>query len=87
MTTECLFTLSGYIFPEPGGPILRRPPPGALGSFPPPGALPPGALPPRGFPLGPPHPLDMAGGWLMIILRTENWFNMKAKYVDLLCMC
>ncbi|XP_015245613.1 PREDICTED: cTAGE family member 5 [Cyprinodon variegatus] len=52
----------GYIFPEPGGPILRRPPPGALGSFPPPGALPPGALPPRGFPLGPPHPLDMADG-------------------------
>lgn len=44
--------------------MFRRPPPppGALG--PPPGPLPPGPMPPRGLPLGPPHPLDMAGGLL-----------------------
>uniref|UniRef100_A0A3Q2R1R8 MIA SH3 domain ER export factor 2 n=1 Tax=Fundulus heteroclitus TaxID=8078 RepID=A0A3Q2R1R8_FUNHE len=54
----------GYIFPEPRGPMFRRPPPppGVLGGLPPPGAFPPGAMPPRGFPLGPPHPLDMADG-------------------------
>ncbi|MED6263189.1 hypothetical protein CHARACLAT_001943 [Characodon lateralis] len=45
----------GYMFPEPGGPMFRRPPP-------PPGALLPGTMPPRGLPLGPPHPLDMADG-------------------------
>ncbi|XP_043999331.1 melanoma inhibitory activity protein 2 isoform X2 [Gambusia affinis] len=45
----------GYMFPEPGGPMFRRPPP-------PPGPLPPGHMPPRGLPMGPPHPLDMADG-------------------------
>ncbi|XP_027856813.1 cTAGE family member 5 isoform X2 [Xiphophorus couchianus] len=53
----------GYMFPEPGGPMFRRPPPpGALGPLPPPGTLPPGPMPPRGLPMGPPHPLDMADG-------------------------
>ncbi|XP_029349388.1 cTAGE family member 5 isoform X2 [Echeneis naucrates] len=60
----------GYMFPEPGGPIYRRPapPPGALGLLPPPGSLPPGPpLPhPRGFPPAgpprPPHPTDMMDG-------------------------
>lgn len=54
----------GYMFPEPGGPIFRRPPPppGALGLLPPPGSLPPGPLHPRGLPPGPPHPADMADG-------------------------
>ncbi|XP_070698187.1 cTAGE family member 5 isoform X2 [Pempheris klunzingeri] len=54
----------GYMFPEPGGPMYRRPPPppGALGLLPPPGSLPPGPLHPRGVPLGPPHPVDMADG-------------------------
>ncbi|XP_039993104.1 melanoma inhibitory activity protein 2 isoform X5 [Xiphias gladius] len=60
----------GYMFPEPGGPMYRRPPPppGASGLLPPPGPLPLGPpLPhPRGFlsagPLGPPHPSDMADG-------------------------
>ncbi|XP_070776786.1 cTAGE family member 5 [Enoplosus armatus] len=54
----------GYMFPEPGGPMYRRPPPppGALGLLPPPGSLPPGPLHPRGLPLGPPHPADMADG-------------------------
>ncbi|XP_047249046.1 transport and Golgi organization protein 1 homolog isoform X2 [Girardinichthys multiradiatus] len=54
----------GYMFPEPGGPMFRRPPPppGVLGPLPPPGALLPGTMPPRGLPLGPPHPLDMADG-------------------------
>ncbi|XP_008398042.1 cTAGE family member 5 isoform X2 [Poecilia reticulata] len=51
----------GYMFPEPGGPMFRRPPPGALGPLPP-GPLPPGPMPPRGLPMGPPHPLDMADG-------------------------
>ncbi|KAF7664743.1 hypothetical protein LDENG_00166610 [Lucifuga dentata] len=59
---------AGYMFPEPGGPMYRRPapPPGALGPLPPPGSLPLGPLPPRGFPSagppGPPHPADMADG-------------------------
>ncbi|XP_054894726.1 transport and Golgi organization protein 1 homolog isoform X2 [Poeciliopsis prolifica] len=54
----------GYMFPEPGGPMFRRPPPpsGPLGPLPPPGPLPPGPMPPRGLPMGPPHPLDMADG-------------------------
>uniref|UniRef100_A0A3B3VXF9 CTAGE family member 5, ER export factor n=2 Tax=Poecilia latipinna TaxID=48699 RepID=A0A3B3VXF9_9TELE len=54
----------GYMFPEPGGPMFRRPPPppGALGPLPPSGPLPPGPMPPRGLPMGPPHPLDMADG-------------------------
>lgn len=54
----------GYMFPEPGGPMYRRPPPppGALGPLPPPGSLPPGPLHPRGLPMGPPHPADMADG-------------------------
>lgn len=54
----------GYMFPEPGGPMYRRPPPppGALGLLPPPGSLPPGPLHPRGLPPGPPHPSDMADG-------------------------
>ncbi|AWP16807.1 putative cTAGE family member 5 [Scophthalmus maximus] len=60
----------GYMFPEPGGPMFRRPPPhpGAMGLLPPPGSLPPGPPPPhlRGFPPagppGPPHPADMADG-------------------------
>ncbi|XP_056249370.1 transport and Golgi organization protein 1 homolog isoform X2 [Seriola aureovittata] len=58
----------GYMFQEPGGPMYRRPPPGAMGLLPPPGSLPPGPpLPhPRGFPPagppGPPHPTDMADG-------------------------
>uniref|UniRef100_UPI0037E8496A cTAGE family member 5 isoform X2 n=1 Tax=Semicossyphus pulcher TaxID=241346 RepID=UPI0037E8496A len=54
----------GYMFPEPGGPMYRRPlhPPGALGLFPPPGSLPPGPLPPRGLPSGPFPPADMADG-------------------------
>ncbi|KAM9707519.1 LOW QUALITY PROTEIN: cTAGE family member 5 [Menidia menidia] len=45
----------GYMFPEPGGPMFRRPPPPsvALGLFPPPG-------PPH--PRGPPPP-DMADGF------------------------
>ncbi|KAK2826342.1 hypothetical protein Q5P01_020556 [Channa striata] len=58
----------GYMFPEPGGPMYRRPPPipGAMGVLPPPGSLPPGPpLPhpkvfPSGAPPGPPHPKDMA---------------------------
>ncbi|KAM7376669.1 hypothetical protein PAMP_006385 [Pampus punctatissimus] len=56
---------AGYMFPEPGGPVYRRPvpPPGAMGILPPPGSLPLGPpLPhPRGLP-GPPHPADMADG-------------------------
>ncbi|TKS65501.1 cTAGE family member 5 [Collichthys lucidus] len=54
----------GYMFPEPGGPMYRRPlpPPGALGLLPPPGSLPPGPLHPRGLPPGPPHPADIADG-------------------------
>ncbi|XP_053191295.1 melanoma inhibitory activity protein 2 [Scomber japonicus] len=60
----------GYMFPEPGGPMYRRPvpPPGAMGILPPPGSLPLGPpLPhPRGHPLGGPpsrpHPADMADG-------------------------
>ncbi|XP_035529906.1 cTAGE family member 2 isoform X2 [Morone saxatilis] len=55
----------GYMFPEPGGPMYRRPPPGPpgpLGLLPPPGSIPPGPLHPRGLPPGPPHPLDMADG-------------------------
>ncbi|XP_070835950.1 cTAGE family member 5 isoform X1 [Chaetodon trifascialis] len=54
----------GYMFPEPGGPMYRRPPPppGALGLLPPPGSLPPGPLHPRVLPPGPPHPADMADG-------------------------
>ncbi|XP_071327335.1 cTAGE family member 5 isoform X2 [Trachinotus anak] len=60
----------GYMFPEPGGPMYRRPapPPGALGLLPPPGSLPPGpplphprVFPPAGPP-GPPHPADMTDG-------------------------
>lgn len=59
----CVLSSSGYMFPEPGGPMYRRPlpPPGALGPLPPPGALPPGPLHPRGLPPGPPPPTDMAG--------------------------
>lgn len=46
--------LSGYMFPEPGAPFRRPPPPpAALGLLPP--------LPPRGLPPGPPHPTDMTG--------------------------
>ncbi|KAM6917291.1 cTAGE family member 5 isoform 1-T1 [Lycodopsis pacificus] len=41
----------GYMFPEPGGPMYRRPPLGALGP-----------LHPRGLPPGLPHPADMADG-------------------------
>ncbi|KAM9341202.1 cTAGE family member 5 [Symphorus nematophorus] len=54
----------GYMFPEPGGPMYRRPPPppGPMGFLPPPGSLPPGHLHPRGLPPGPPHPADMADG-------------------------
>ncbi|XP_028251236.1 cTAGE family member 5 isoform X2 [Parambassis ranga] len=64
----------GYMFPEPGGPMYRRPPPppGAMGllsppgplpsSSLPPGPLPPGPLHPRGPPMGPPHPTDVADG-------------------------
>lgn len=47
--------LLGYLFPEPGGPMFRRPPPppGALGYLPPPGSLPPpGPLHPRTLPSG-----------------------------------
>ncbi|XP_032357117.1 cTAGE family member 5 isoform X4 [Etheostoma spectabile] len=47
----------GYMFPEQGGPMYRRPPPGALGLLPP-----PGPLHPRGLPPLPPHPVDMADG-------------------------
>ncbi|KAM6912782.1 cTAGE family member 5 [Xenentodon cancila] len=52
----------GYMFPEPGGPMFRRPPPPAVirGLLPPPGSLPPGPLQSRGFPPGPPHPADMS---------------------------
>ncbi|XP_034714217.1 transport and Golgi organization protein 1 homolog isoform X3 [Etheostoma cragini] len=49
--------LSGYMFPEQGGPMYRRPPPGALGLLPP-----PGPLHPRGLPPLPHHPADMADG-------------------------
>ncbi|XP_041668636.1 melanoma inhibitory activity protein 2 isoform X3 [Cheilinus undulatus] len=54
----------GYMFPEPGAPIYRRPPPppGALGPFPASGPFPPGVLPPRGLPPGPYHPAEMADG-------------------------
>ncbi|KAM9842474.1 cTAGE family member 5 isoform 2-T2 [Aulostomus maculatus] len=59
----------GYMFPEPGAPMFRRPPPpGALGLLGPPGPLPHGPpLPhPRGVPpAGPPGPLppgDVAEG-------------------------
>ncbi|XP_042244820.1 melanoma inhibitory activity protein 2 isoform X3 [Thunnus maccoyii] len=60
----------GYMFPEPGGPMYRRPlpPPGPMGILPPPGSLPlgpplphPRGLPPPGPP-GRPHPADMADG-------------------------
>uniref|UniRef100_A0AAX7SC35 MIA SH3 domain ER export factor 2 n=1 Tax=Astatotilapia calliptera TaxID=8154 RepID=A0AAX7SC35_ASTCA len=51
----------GYMFPEPGAPMYRRPlpPPGALGLLPPPDSLPPGVLPPGVLPPGvlPPGPL------------------------------
>lgn len=50
----CVLSSSGYMFPEPGGPMYRRP-------LPPPGSLPPGPLHPRGLPPGPPPPTDMAG--------------------------
>ncbi|XP_053701672.1 melanoma inhibitory activity protein 2 [Synchiropus splendidus] len=53
----------GYLLPEPGGPVYRRPlpPPGVMGPLPPPGPHPLGLPPPhlRGPP-GPPHPADMA---------------------------
>ncbi|XP_068195092.1 cTAGE family member 5 isoform X2 [Antennarius striatus] len=54
----------GYMFPEQGGPMYRRPPPppGALGFLPPPGALLPPPLHLRSLPPGPPHPADMADG-------------------------
>ncbi|XP_030615020.1 cTAGE family member 5 isoform X3 [Archocentrus centrarchus] len=44
----------GYMFPEPGAPMYRRPPPppGALGLLPPPDSLLPGPLPPGPLPLG-----------------------------------
>ncbi|XP_014192787.1 melanoma inhibitory activity protein 2 isoform X3 [Haplochromis burtoni] len=44
----------GYMFPEPGAPMYRRPlpPPGALGLLPPPDSLPPGVLPPGVLPPG-----------------------------------
>lgn len=52
------------MFPEPGGPLYRRPapPPGPLGHLPPPGPPLPlsRGFPPPGPP-GPPHPMDMAG--------------------------
>lgn len=60
-------SLLGYMFPEPGGPMYRRPPPppGAVGVLHLPGSLPPGPPYLRGFPSapppGPPHPTDMAG--------------------------
>ncbi|KAL3968419.1 glutamate receptor ionotropic, NMDA 2D [Sarotherodon galilaeus] len=56
----------GYMFPELGAPMYRRPPPppGALGLLPPPDSLPPGVLPPGVLPPGvlppgvlPPGPL------------------------------
>ncbi|KAM9777947.1 cTAGE family member 5 [Neosynchiropus ocellatus] len=51
----------GYLLPEPGGPVYRRPlhPPGVMGPVP--GPHPLGLPPPhlRGPP-GPPHPADMA---------------------------
>ncbi|CAN9502563.1 unnamed protein product [Ophioblennius macclurei] len=49
----------GYMFPDPGGPMYRRPPPhpAAMGLLPP-----PGPLHPRGFPPGPPHPVDLPDG-------------------------
>lgn len=56
----------GYMFPELGAPMYRRPPPppGALGFLPPPDSLPPGVLPPGVLPPGvlppgvlPPGPL------------------------------
>lgn len=54
MSVTCI--LLGYLFPEPGGPVFRRPPPppGALGYLPPPGSLPP--------PPGPLHPRNLASG-------------------------
>ncbi|XP_026160979.1 cTAGE family member 5 isoform X2 [Mastacembelus armatus] len=60
----------GYMFPEPGGPMYRRPPPlpGPIGVLPPLGSLPPGPLlpHPRGFPAvapaGPPRPIDIPDG-------------------------
>lgn len=54
-----MYCLSGYMFPEPGAPMFRRPPPppGVLGLLPP-----PGPFPPRGLPPGPHHPADMTGG-------------------------
>lgn len=44
----------GYMFPELGAPMYRRPPPppGALGFLPPPDSLPPGVLPPGVLPPG-----------------------------------
>ncbi|KAM9356464.1 cTAGE family member 5 isoform 2-T2 [Pholidichthys leucotaenia] len=52
----------GYMFPEPGGPMYRRPPPGALGPLPPPGPLPPGPLPPGPLPPGPLPPGSLPPG-------------------------
>ncbi|XP_068608029.1 cTAGE family member 5 isoform X2 [Brachionichthys hirsutus] len=55
---------TGYMFPESGGLVYRRPPPppGALGFLPPPGALLPPPFHPRSLPPGPSHPADMADG-------------------------
>ncbi|XP_037096841.1 transport and Golgi organization protein 1 homolog isoform X2 [Syngnathus acus] len=57
------FPHQGYMYPEPGGPIYRRPagpPPGVMGPLPPPGLHPRG-LPSSG-PLGPIHPADTTDG-------------------------
>nr|XP_057946987.1 transport and Golgi organization protein 1 homolog isoform X2 [Doryrhamphus excisus] len=59
------FLPQGYMFPEPGGPMYRRPgpPPGVMGPLPPPG---PPFPHPRGLstsgPLGSLHPADMTDG-------------------------
>ncbi|XP_061157256.1 cTAGE family member 5 isoform X1 [Syngnathus typhle] len=52
------FPHQGYMYPEPGGPIYRRP--GVMGPLPPPGLHPRG-LPSSG-PLGPIHPADTTDG-------------------------
>lgn len=80
--------LLGYMFPEPGGPMYRRPPPppGALGLLPPPGSLPPGPLHPRGLPPGPPHPADMAGESLRSVYSCLSFLHYVLIYTVLLSL-
>uniref|UniRef100_A0A3P8U9T8 MIA SH3 domain ER export factor 2 n=1 Tax=Cynoglossus semilaevis TaxID=244447 RepID=A0A3P8U9T8_CYNSE len=75
---------SGYMFPEPGGPMYRRPPPppGVLGPFPPPGPPPPHlrGFPPPGPPR-PPHPADLTGE-LVGSVDQRSSVNEKVKVIS-----